>query len=42
MTILDRVYILTLIFEFIISLIMAFLKRGEIIYTFFFTYNRFE
>ena len=35
MTILDRVYILTLVFEFIISLIMAFLKRGEIIYTFF-------
>ena len=26
---------MTLVFEFIISLIMAFLKRGEIIYTFF-------
>ena len=34
MTILDRGYILTLVFEFIISLIAAFLKRGEIIYAF--------
>ena len=34
MTILDRGYILTLVFEFIVSLIAAFLKRGEIIYAF--------
>ena len=34
MTILDRGYILTLVFEFIVSLIAAILKRGEIIYAF--------
>ena len=34
MTIYDRGYIITLIFEFIFSLIGAILKRGEIIYAF--------
>ena len=34
MTILDRGYILTLIFEFIFSLIGSILKKGEIIYAF--------
>jgi hypothetical protein len=34
MTIVDRGYILTLVFEFLFSLIGALLKNGEIIYAF--------